>query len=106
VGRNREGWFERNEIQKVTLDWVKTNCNLTTREEEVLQLVYDRKLVRRDHLEVISESYRNAGENRTILINRAIKKMYKKMCIDKIHEAQEIGKGSKPCIVSVDKPAL
>lgn len=101
--RIREGWYERNEIQKVTLDWVKTNCILTEREEQLLKIIYDRKLVRRDHLEIISESYRNAGLNKTILLNRAIKKMYKMMCLDKIHEVQEFGKGSKPCIVSIDK---
>lgn len=103
MNKKRESWYERNEVQKVTLDWTKTNCNLTTRERELLQLVYDRKLVRRDHLEIISESYRMAGDNRTILLNRAIKKLYKKMCLDKIHEIQEVGKGSKPCVVALDK---
>lgn len=101
--QTRESWYERKEIQKVTLDWVKINCKLTDRENELLQLIYDRKLIRRDHLEIISESYRNAGVNRTTLLNRAIKKMYKKMCVDKVHESQEIGKGSTPSIVAIDK---
>lgn len=102
-GSSREGWYEREEIQKITVDWVKMNCILTEREKELLQLVYDRKLVRRDHLEIISQSYRNLGLSRTVLLNRAIKKMYKKMVLDKAHEEQEIGKGNKPSIVAIDK---
>lgn len=101
--RARRGWYEREEIQKVTLDWINTNCNLTQREKEILQLVYDRKLIRRDHLETISPSFRSVGANRTVLLNRAIKKLYGKMCLDKVHEPQEIGKGNKPSIVGLDK---
>jgi hypothetical protein len=103
VGEIREGWYEREEIQKVTQEWVRANCRLTGREKELLQLVYDRKLVRRDHLEIISPSYRRAGDNRTILLNRAIKKMFHQMCFDKIHEKQEIGKGNTPSILAIDK---
>lgn len=103
MGRVRGNWYERQEVEKVTLDWVKTNCKLTNRESELLQLVYNRKLVRRDHLEIISPSYRVLGDNRTRLLNRAIKKLYQKMCLDKIHEAQEIGRGNTPCIVGLDK---
>ena len=100
--RTREGWYEREELKKVTSDWVKSNCKLTNRELELLELINDRKLVRRNHLEIISPSYRNLT-NRTALINRAIKKMYKKMVLDKVHEVQIIGKGSNPSIVAVDK---
>lgn len=103
MGRVREGWYEREEIQKVTLDWIKLNCKLTDREKELLQIVYDRKLVRRDHLEIISPSFRKLGNNRTILLNRSIKKMYKKMIFDKVHEQQELGKGSNPAILALDK---
>jgi Replication-relaxation len=103
MAKSRTGWYEREEVEKVTLDWVKTNCKLTEREMEILQLVYDRKLVRRDHLEIISESYRNCGDNRTRLLNRAIKKLYQSMCLDKVHEAQELGKGNTPCIVGLDR---
>lgn len=103
MGRIGGKWFERKEIEKVTLDWVKTNCKLTQREIELLRLVYDRKLVRRDHLEIISKSYRDSGDNRTRIINRAIKKLYQNMCLDKVHEAQDIGRGNTPCIVGLDK---
>lgn len=101
--RNREGWYERIEVKKITADWVNLNCKLTTRERELLQLIYDRKLIRRDHLEVISPSYRKLGVSRTRLLNRAIKKMYKNMLLDKTHEKQEIGKGSNPSICAIDK---
>lgn len=103
--RNREGWYEREEVKKITADWVKLHCKLTDRERELLQLVYDRKLVRRDHLEIISPSYRKLGVSKTRLLNRAIKKMYKSMILDKVHEKQEVGKGNNPAIVSVDKAA-
>lgn len=96
-------WYAREEVQKVTSDWVQMNCKLTEREEEILRLVHERKLVRRDHLEVISESYRELGDNRTRLMNRAIKKMFKNMCLDKVHEKQEIGKGNSPSIVGLDR---
>lgn len=103
MGRIKEGWYTREETQRVNLDWVRANCRLTSREIELIQIVHDRKLVRRDHLEIISESYRKTGDNRTILLNRAIKKMYHQMIFDKIHEAQKIGKGNSPSIVAVDR---
>ncbi|WP_144510014.1 replication-relaxation family protein [Bacillus sp. FJAT-22090] len=101
--RNREHWYERTEVKKITADWVKLNCKLTEREQELLQLVYDRKLVRRDHLETISPSYRKLGVSKTRLLNRAIKKLYKNMVLDKAHEKQDIGKGNNPCIVAIDR---
>lgn len=102
--KHRERWYEREEVKKITADWIKMNCKLTERERELIQIVYDRKLVRRDHLEVISPSYRNLT-NRTVLLNRAIKKMYKSMIFDKAHEKQEIGKGSNPAIIAPDRAA-
>lgn len=105
MGKSGGKWYERQETKKITLDWVKTNCKFTEREKELLQLVYDRKLVRRDHLEIISPSYRSIQDKdvRRVLICRAIKKMYQRMCLDKVHEPQEIGKGNTPSIVSIDK---
>lgn len=105
MGRTREGWYERGEERgRITADWVKVNCaNLTEREKEIVELVDARKLVRRDHLEVISPSYRKVGKSRTILLNRAIKKLFKLMVLDKIHEKQGVGKGNSPAIVSVDR---
>lgn len=102
MGGTREGWYEREELKKVTMDWVKENCKLTEREKELLPIIYERKLVRRDHLEIISPDYRNLN-NRTALINRAIKKLFKQLVLDKIHEKQEMGKGNNPAIVSIDK---
>lgn len=103
MGRIKESWYERREVQKVTLDFIKSNCNLTDREKELLKLIYDRKLVRRDLLEIISPSYRMIGRNRSILLNRSIKRMYKGIIIDKVHETQKIGRGNTPCIVALDK---
>ena len=103
MGKIKKGWYERKEIKRVTLDFVKTNCKLTEREEELLQIISDRKLVRRDMLEVISPSYRYLGENRTLIINRSINKMFKSMVVDKVHEPQEFMKGNKPATVALDK---
>ncbi|WOF32856.1 replication-relaxation family protein (plasmid) [Bacillus subtilis] len=105
MGRAKGSWYEREEVKRITMDWVKTNCKFTSREVELLQLIHDRKLVRRDHLEIISPSYRLIKDSnvRRASICRAIKKMYKKMCLDKTHEAQEIGKGNTPSIVALDK---
>ena len=96
-------WYYRNEIKRITRDWVEVNCKITAREKELLKLIYDRKLVRRDMLEVISPSYRVLGKNRTRLINRSIKKMYLNMCLDKVHEPQEFMKGNLPATLAVDK---
>lgn len=103
MGRIKKGWYERVEEKKVTLDWLATNCNLTQRESELLQLVYQRKLVRRDHLEIISPTYRYIQNNRTILLNRAITKLFRQMIFDKIHEPQKIGKGNTSAIVAIDR---
>lgn len=96
-------WYERNEVKRVNMDWVKTNCKLTARELELLPLIYERRLVRRDHLEIISPSYRGLGDNRTVILNRSLTKMFQQMVIDKVHEKQEIKKGNFPAIVSLDK---
>lgn len=101
--RTRESWYERVEIKRATKDWVDLNCKLTDRELELLKLIYDRKLVRRDYLEVISPSYRVLGDNRGVILNRAIKKLFKLNVIDKVHESADIGKGNTPAIISIDK---
>jgi len=103
LARVKEGWWEREEVERVTLDWVKTNCKITDRELELLKIINERKLVRRDMLEIISPSYRELGKNRTRIINRSIKKLFKNMCIDKTHEKQSLGEGNTPAILSVDK---
>jgi Replication-relaxation len=102
--RNRRAWYEREEIDRITLDWVKLNCRLTTREIELLEIINERKLVRRDHLEVISPSYRELGSNRTEILNRSIRKLFRTMCLDKIHEKRDIGiGGNNPCTVALDR---
>lgn len=103
MAKSRKGWYDREEIQKVTLDWLKTNRRPTERELELLRIVKERKLVRRDHLEVICEPYRIIGESRTRIINRSIERLFSTMYLDKTHEKQEIGKGNLPCVVSLDR---
>lgn len=103
MGKSKRNWYERNEIQRVTLDYVKANCNITQREKELLKIINYRKLVRRDMLEVISPDYRYLGDSRTRLINRSINKMFKNMCLDKVHEPQKFMQGNSPAIVSLDK---
>ena len=103
MGKTRRGWYEREEITKVTKDWIATNVRLTQREQNLLPLIYDRKLVRRDHLEIISEDYRNLGDSRTKILNRSISKLFRTVVLDKVHEAQMIGSGNHPCTVAIDK---
>jgi hypothetical protein len=103
MGKSKESWWEREEIKKVTLDYIKTNCKITNRERELLQIIKDRKLVRRDMLEIISPSYRLLGSSRTRIMNRSIKKLFKNMCIDKVHESQGYREGNTPAIISLDK---
>jgi len=105
LGRTRKGWYERpwEETEKITLDFVKTNCKITKREKELLKIINERKMVRRDMLEIISPSYRYLGENRTRLINRSVKKLFHNMCIDKINERQEFNSGNTPAILSLDR---
>jgi hypothetical protein len=69
---------------------------------ELLQAVHYRKLVTRNHLEIILPSFRYVG-SRTRMINRAINKLFHSMCLDKAHEKQEIMKGNAPCTVALDK---
>jgi hypothetical protein len=105
VERFRKGWYDRLEVPRVNLDWVKMNCKfITPREIDLLKAIHYRRLVRRDHLEVIVEGYRNIP-NRTTVINRSIGKLFDKMCLDKVHEMKEednIRKNS-PAIVCIDK---
>lgn len=100
----RRGWFERNEIGRVTNDWVNENVRLTEREMQLIQIVNDRKLVRRDHLEIICKEYRYLTEqSRTKVINRSINKLFNCMVLDKAHQKQKIGKGNSPAVVAIDK---
>lgn len=105
MGKNKKrGWYERENINRITHDWVSSHCkNLTRREKELLKIVNDRKLVRRDHLEIIHRGYRNAGDSRTSVLNRSIKKLFDKMCLDKVHEESEFMKGNNPSIVALDR---
>lgn len=98
----RKKWYEREEVRRINKDWVDINCKFTERELKILELVYYRKMVRRDHLEILHDGYRNIPR-RTNVINRSIKKLFDKMCLDKVHEEQEYMKGNKPCILSVDR---
>ena len=100
----RKGWFERNEVAKINHDWVKMHCkNITNREKELLRIVQERKLVRREHLEVIHPEYRNAGQRRTSILNRSIKKLFEKMCLDKAHEEAEFMSGNLPAVLALDR---
>jgi hypothetical protein len=104
MGKSRRGWWEREEAKKVTKDWVDVNCTVTEREMELLEAVNERKLVSRNHLEIILPSYRYLSErSRTVSINRSINKLFHSMCLDKAHVKQKVGRGNAPCIVSLDK---
>lgn len=100
----RKGWYDRKEIGRVTEDWVKENCTITDREMDLLHIINDRKLVRRDHLEIICDGYRYLSEkSRAKVLNRSINKLFNCMVLDKVHQKQAIGKGNKPAVVALDK---
>lgn len=103
MARIKRSWFEREEVAKITKDWVEMNCRITKREVELLKIINERKMVRRDMLEIISPSYRHLGNNRTRILNRSLNKMFKNMCIDKVHEKQSFMEGNTPAIISIDK---
>lgn len=99
----RRSWYERNEEHRISEDWVKLHCkNITKREKRLLEIVYERRIVRRDHLEIIHEDYRNIPR-RTNVINRSIKKLFDCMALDKVHEKPEFMEGNLPAIVAIDK---
>lgn len=100
----RKGWYERVEVTKINHDWVRLNCkNITNREKDLLRIINERKLVRREHLEIIHEGYRNCGTRRTNILNRSIKKLFEKMCIDKVHEVPEFQSGNLPAVLALDR---
>lgn len=103
MGRLRKGWYERQEVSRINLDWVKMNCkNITTREMKLLEIVEKRKLIRRDHLELLHPDYRK-NKYSTNVLNRSLSKLFESHCIDKIHEQQELMKGNTPAIISLDR---
>ncbi|HDX9563586.1 replication-relaxation family protein [Bacillus thuringiensis] len=101
----KKGWYERDETLRITRDWTALNCkNVTERELDLLRIVYERKLVRRDHLEIIVPAYRVLSKNsRVKVLNNSISKLFRMMCLDKMHEKAKIGNGNKPCIVAIDR---
>jgi hypothetical protein len=101
--RKRTGWYDRIEHSKISQEWVRLHCkNVTKRELELLKIVYYRKLLRRDHLEIIHSGYRNLSQ-RTNVLNRSINKLFSLSCLDKVHEEAEFMKGNFPAILSVDR---
>lgn len=96
-------WYEREQVEKINSDWVKLNCKITRREKELLEIIKNRKMVRRDMLEIISPSYRNIGDNRTLVLNKSIRKLFVKNCIDKAHESKGFQSGNTPAILSLDR---
>lgn len=101
---SKRGWYSREEVNRISQDWISMNCkNITNREKELLRIVWERKMVRRDHLEVIHPLYRNVGDRRTSVLNRSITKLFRKMCLDKAHEEAEFMKGNTPAVVAIDK---
>jgi len=103
LARTKRRWYERELIKRINRNWVEANCRLTQRELELLKIIYDRKIIRRDLLEIIAPPYRNLGENRTQILNRSIRKLFEQMCIDKVHEKQVFQKGNTPAFVAIDK---
>ncbi|UUV46158.1 replication-relaxation family protein [Bacillus phage vB_BanS-Thrax2] len=87
----------------MTLDWLKSNVKPTNRDMELLNIISERKLVNRSHLEIIAPSFRHLAKNRTRLINRTIRKLFDSMCLDKVHEKQELGKGNTPSILALER---
>lgn len=101
MGGFKTGWYEREEVAQVTLDWVRTNCrNITNREKELLKIIEYRRILRRDHIPIIHEGYKDVS---LTVLNRSINKLFHKLCIDKIHEQQEIMKGNTPAFLSLDR---
>lgn len=99
----RKKWYERIEHARISEDWVRLHCkNVTDREKKLLEIIYERKLVRRDHLEILHPGYRDIPR-RTNVINRSIKKLYELMCLDKVHEQSEYMKGNLPAVLAIDK---
>lgn len=100
----KKGWYEREEVPSINHDWVQLHCkNITNREMDLLRIVNERKLVRRDHLEIIHEEYRKAGDTRTSILNRSISKLFQKLCLDKVHEEAEYRSGNLPAVVALDR---
>ena len=103
MAKSRRKWYDRQEIQKVTYDFIQSNVKPTIKDLEILKIVSERKLVNRSHLEIIAPSFRHLTNNRTRLINRTIRKLFESMCLDKVHEKQELGKGNAPAILALER---
>lgn len=103
MGRSKKSWYARNEKNRITKEYVDNYCKITDRELRLLKIIHERKMVRRDLLEIISSDYRDLGSNRTRILNRSLDKLFQNLCIDKIHEKQDFKKGNKPMIVALDK---
>lgn len=100
----KKKWYERQEILKINQDWVSMHCkNITKREMKILEILSERKLIRRDHLEIINDDYRKLGNNRTLILNRSLKKLFEKSCVDKVHEEPEFQKGNLPAVFALDR---
>lgn len=69
---------------------------------ELLHIIQRRKLVRRDHLEIISPEYRYL-KDRTRTLNKSLSKLFQRMCIDKYHEEMEYMAGDSPAIIALDR---
>ena len=96
------GRYERPEVKQITKQWVRENCHgVTERDMGLLKLLADRKLLRRDQLEILYPEFPS-----TDFLNKRLGILYKKHLIDKIYPTVGLGKGSSKQHICLDRAGL
>ncbi len=91
--------YERPEIKQITKQWVRENCkNITDRDLGLLNLIANRRIVRRDQIQTLYPVFPSAD-----FLNKRLKILYNKHVIDRIYPPVGVNKGSAKQHICLDR---
>lgn len=94
--------YERPEIKQVTKQWVRENCtNVTERDMGLLELLADRRILRRDQIQQLYPHFSSSD-----FLNKRLNILFKKHLIDKIYPTVGLGKGSAKQHICLDRAGM
>jgi hypothetical protein len=91
--------IERPEVKLISKQWVRENCrNVTDRDLGLIKAVYQRRLVRRDQIEILYPEFPS-----TDFLNKRLTKLYKQHIIDRTYPPVGLGEGSSKQHICLDR---
>lgn len=94
--------YERPEVKQITKLWVKEYCkHVTERDMGLLQLLPERKLLRRNQIEILYPKFASTDR-----LNKRLRKLYELHVIDRIFPRVGPGEGSSQQYICLDRAGI